>query len=491
MSRPDPAPSQQRRASTSARSSAAARAATGTRQQRRAAARAVERAADQRSRAAARGAAARGLGSKRLTVSTAESAGKGLGRWLSGDNGAAARRAAVDVHCEAWREAAALEHGRRAAGALASCRAEHARLVELRDRTAERLAALPDCAAEAKRSKLRRLLARRIEREQAFGAIDGRLEASADERIEHAADRLAHWHETRQAALGTPFVERTQSCGHARLGAVDLGCHACGEVSSHPVACGLRQWCPSCSRRYRTSTRKRLARGLGIATRAARSAWSRAGRERGKRPELTLITLTVRHTGDLGADRSTIYDGWTALRKRLWHVDGGALPYVMAWELTPGADGLGHVHAHIACVWPFRDLRALDAAWSDVTKGAGTTVDLVGPGRAAREAARRGRLRTDSVGNAASYLTAYVDAGGMSENVPESMAAAWLGSMRQKRTWHTSRGLQTQREPAAWTPCCGSTAFFVGFRRGCNCERGAAEAQEARAGPGPPDVNVN
>lgn len=488
MSRARPAPSQQRRAP--ARAGAPAPLAPQSRQVRRAAARAAEKATEQRSRAASRRAAARGLGSKRLTVSTTNPAGKGLGRWLSGDNGAASRRARVDAHCEGWRKDCAEEHGRRAAHALATCRAQHARLVELRDRTAGQLDALDAVGAIGPRvSKLRALLARRIEREQSFGAIDGMLDATTEQRIEHAADRLAHWHETRQAALATPFVERTESCGHARLGAVELGCHACGEVSSHPVACGLRQWCPSCSRRYRTSTRKRLARGLGLAYRAERARWVRAGSQRGKRPEVTLVTLTVRHTGDLAADRASIYEGWTALRKRLWHVDGGALPYVMAWELTPGSDGLGHVHAHVACVWPFRDLRALDAAWREVTNGRGTCVDVVGPGRAMRDARSRGRLRTDGVANAASYLTAYVDAGGMTENVPEPLAAAWLGSMRQKRTWHTSQGLKTQREKASWTPCCQSTAFFVGFRRGCNCEGGPAEAgAEARAGPGPPGL---
>ena len=393
----------------------------------------------------------------------------------------------MDVHCDGWRGEAASEHGRRAAHALATCRAAHARLVELRDRTAAQLAEVDPEGKEGRR--LRALLARRDARERAFGASEAAPDATTEQRIEHAATRLAHWHETRQAALGSRFVERTQSCGHARLGAVELGCHACGEVSSHPVACGLRQWCSACSRRYRTSTRKRLARGLGIAYRVERSRWVREGSKRGRRPEITLVTLTVRHSGDLAADRTRIYEGWTALRKRLWHVDGGALPYVMAWELTPGTDGLGHVHAHVACVWPFRDLRALDKAWSEVTNGAGTCVDVVGPGRAMRAAARSGRLRSDGVANAASYLTAYVDAGGMTEAVPEKLAASWLGSMRQKRTWHTSQGLKTAREPEAWTPCCGSTAFFVGFRRGCNCEGGAAEVgAEARAGPGPPGL---
>lgn len=306
--------------------------------------------------------------------------------------------------------------------------------------------------------------------------------------FEHdAAASLARWHAARGVSLQRRFVARADDCGEGFAGEVDLGCHKCGEVYSHPIACGLRHWCQGCSRRYRTTTRKRLARGLGAAHRAARAQWNRAGRPKGMRPDVTLVTLTARHSGDVGEDRAKIYEGWRKLQKRLWHVDGGAsAPYVLAWEMTEGGDGLGHVHAHVACVWPWRDLRALDEAWQDVTNGDGLTVDVVGEIAAERHARSRGRMRSASVQNAASYLTAYVDAGGMSDSVPEGLAAAWLGSMRQKRTWHTSRGLETQREPTEWTPCCGSTSFYVGFRRGCTKEGGCASAHETRAGPSPP-----
>ena len=287
-------------------------------------------------------------------------------------------------------------------------------------------------------------------------------------RVAPSAGSLAYHHATRALVLCSRYLDRAATCGEEVVcGTVDLGCNGCGEVYPIMVGCGLKSWCIDCSRKYRSSVKKRLTKGLGNAQRYALRQWREAGKPRGERPELTLVTLTVRHSGDLRADRRTIMQGLRGLQKRLWHVDGGAAPYVAAWELTPGLDGLGHVHCHVAAVWPRRDLRALDAAWAELTDGAGTTVDVVGPGKAARAARARGETRSASDGakGAAYYLAAYVDAGGMSGDVPPAMAAEWLAAMRGQRAWHASAGLETKKEPLPWTPCCADFATCIGFHR--------------------------
>jgi hypothetical protein len=77
---------------------------------------------------------------------------------------------------------------------------------------------------------------------------------------------------------------------------------------------------------------------------------------------VVLITITLRHSGDVAADRKALADGWRrfylAYRRRF-----GAFPYVGTHEVTPGDDGLGHPHAHIVALWPWRDWGKLNALW--------------------------------------------------------------------------------------------------------------------------------
>jgi hypothetical protein len=77
---------------------------------------------------------------------------------------------------------------------------------------------------------------------------------------------------------------------------------------------------------------------------------------------IVLVTLTLRHSGDLEVDRKALAGGWRRLYKSL-HDEYGKFPYVGVWEVTPGADGKGHLHMHVAVVWPWRDWSHVRALW--------------------------------------------------------------------------------------------------------------------------------
>jgi hypothetical protein len=120
---------------------------------------------------------------------------------------------------------------------------------------------------------------------------------------------------------------------------------ACGAGKRATVPRGCRQWwlCATCRRRRSNALRGRMTDGLA-------AAWSRATAG-GVRCGLRLITLTVRHSGDVDADRRAIAAGWRAWYKstRDWL---GAYAYCASWEVTPGDDGRGHVHLHLVVIWP-------------------------------------------------------------------------------------------------------------------------------------------
>lgn len=78
---------------------------------------------------------------------------------------------------------------------------------------------------------------------------------------------------------------------------------------------------------------------------------------------IVLITLTLAHSGDVECDRRELAEGWRKFYKSLHRRGWGRFPYVGVWEVTPGVDGLGHIHAHIAALWPWRDWSICRSLW--------------------------------------------------------------------------------------------------------------------------------
>ena len=167
--------------------------------------------------------------------------------------------------------------------------------------------------------------------------------------------RRARYAERRAAALARPVVATMARCSTAGV------LVACACPGQRPVWYGCRQhWtCAVCRRQRTRRLRARLRKGI-----EARWSEARASELPGWRTQhrLVLMTISARHTGDLDADRRTISDGWRRFYKSM-HEKYGRHHYSWVWEVTPGEDGLGHVHAHVAVIWPFIDWSDVRARW--------------------------------------------------------------------------------------------------------------------------------
>jgi hypothetical protein len=206
-----------------------------------------------------------------------------------------------------------------------------------------------------------------------------------------------------------------------------------------PVPCGQRWLCPRCQRRTAKRQFRRLKRATKAHYRAAYRLWQSRGCPRGAQRRWVLITLTVRHSGDLVADRRTIITGWRRLRQWLW-ARTGAVPYALAWEVTPGDDLKGHLHAHVAALLPFVDYETVRNAWLRATDGNSQRINIA--------SARKGP------GGAAAYLSKYVSKGVEVEGMPPVLAASVIAANYGKRLYTTSHRF--------WVPhntdcaCCNS-----------------------------------
>ena len=161
----------------------------------------------------------------------------------------------------------------------------------------------------------------------------------------------------RVAKLNGDIAPRLEACGQESLPVV---C-GCGPVGAKKTC---RQWwlCGACRARRAPMLGADIRKGLEAALVEARERWGRDG-GRGMEPQIRLLTLTAAHTGDLVADQSSIAVGWRKLYKRMHEDYGESFPYVGVWEVTPGTDGLGHVHLHLAVVWRWRDFWRIREQW--------------------------------------------------------------------------------------------------------------------------------
>lgn len=263
---------------------------------------------------------------------------------------------------------------------------------------------------------------------------------------------LFRYHAGRARTLGEAFAERAKGCGEPGGPWLELHCGRCGEVHRLAARCQLRAWCGDCAVRRASRLKRRVVPALGAALREARQAWGRDGAPKGRRPELTMLTLTVRHSGDLELDRQRLERGWQRLRAWWWR-DVGSPVFLRAWESTKGRDELGHVHAHVVAILPKMNLRALDAEWERATDGHGINVDVKQRQRAEAQGKRHRQTRRGSAQAAAAYLCAYVTKGVHPADHTPATAAAWVRSIHGRRLVTTSRKLLEVLPPAP-SPCC-------------------------------------
>lgn len=289
-----------------------------------------------------------------------------------------------------------------------------------------------------------------VDRDLAPWRIGRRAKHRANVRAARLLGRKAtweRWHAGRARTLGYTFVSRADDCEKPGGPHVEVACSKCGEVHDLPILCGLRQWCEVCSGKRAAGVRKRLIKGIGRALREARIAWNKAGGKRGLRPEITMLTLGIEHSGDLAADVQTMQEGWARFRATMWH-SIGAPAFVRTRECAATRDPGGHAHEHVVALLPKLDLRYVDRVWTASTKGRGRNVDVKGPrSRRAREK-RPGRLQPVNVHAAAEYVIKYATKGVHSEDLPAPTMAAWVRAMHNRRLVTTSRRFMDPPEPA-------------------------------------------
>jgi len=198
----------------------------------------------------------------------------------------------------------------------------------------------------------------------------------------------------RVARLTADIAPRLDGCG---LESLAIAC-ACGLVGAKKTC---RQWwlCGDCRAKRTPTLGHDIRKGLDWALSAAVTEWGAQGGI-GVRPQLVLMTLTTLHTGDLVADQTALAEGWRKLYKRM-HEDHGACPYVGVWEVTPGKDGLGHVHIHLALVWRYRDWGRIREQWLNACPSSQYLTFV----------AKRKDGKASSAGSVAKYLSKYLAKG--------------------------------------------------------------------------------
>lgn len=298
-----------------------------------------------------------------------------------------------------------------------------------------------------------------------------------------SAALAGRWHARRAHGLGRSLRSRCNECGLASVARGDAGADRRGPVvvvackcgpREVPVACKQRWLCPECRQRTYRRMRAKLNRAVRAVVRASRAAWHAHGRPAGRRRDPVLVTMTVRHSGNLARDRERITRGWEAVRKwvhrriGLEHADERrSFDYALVWEVTPGADGLGHVHAHAVVMWPWVDWDGVRATWLRATAceacgglgrrphrarcalcaGTGSHssgIDL----RAPRAKSRAGEGQV-----AANYLAKYTSKGVQLGDFTPALAANVLDSLYGHRLCTTSRGFWQPAPPCVCRRC--------------------------------------
>jgi len=289
------------------------------------------------------------------------------------------------------------------------------------------------------------------------------LQARTETAHKYACDRVK--------ALRSTLRLRMEGCGRTWL---PIRCDGGRRLE---LARPCRQWwvCPRCRGRRAASLRTRIVDGLTSAMAKATAGGCRVG--------VRLLTLTAEHSRDLDATREAIAQGWRAFYKamREWL---GAVPYVGVWEVTPGRDGLGHPHLHVAVIWPrFVPYGRVHTLWRRACPES-KRISIVDDYQARRNGAKRASIGAEG---AANYLAKYMSKGVEVAGFNDDLRGRVLASFYNRHLVLTSRRFW-QEKPC---PCCGGrwrrvTAWVsVRLDHGSTVDRVAAP-DERGSGRDPP-----
>lgn len=120
----------------------------------------------------------------------------------------------------------------------------------------------------------------------------------------------------------------------------------------------------------------------------------------------------------------------------------GRHAYAGVYEVTPGTDGRGHVHAHVLLVWPrWLDYGRVRSLWLAASRGSSTRIDIRGIDCDARRAT--------------AYVCKYMSKG--SEALAPDLAGRVIAAFYGRRAITASRRF--------WLPTCGCRTCGERVRR--------------------------
>jgi len=241
----------------------------------------------------------------------------------------------------------------------------------------------------------------------------------------------------RAESLAKSYASRTRSCSKQGC-EVKCGCESVGVVSSfRPYTCRQHLTCKPCLTQRTKKNAPRIREALC-------AAWERAARGSFQHKlYFHFFTLTVPHEGGPIAQQKTLAAGWRGLYKRMWKRyrrrfrAWGAGSYVGVYEVTPGRDWKGHVHAHVVMIAPFMDYGVLRRWWEELTCATQFDVRTTGtdekPVRDPRDAAH--------------YVSKYVSKGVQDAIFPSEMRAAICAAFYNQRQIFTSKHFWQPYDP--------------------------------------------
>jgi len=244
--------------------------------------------------------------------------------------------------------------------------------------------------------------------------------------------RKTKWGADRARSIQLDPEQRVDTC---EVRAVTVRC-GCRHVRI-PVPCGFRWHCEKCQRRIARRQNKRFRAAFSAHWHDAEHGWRACGRKRGERATWRLITLTIAHSGDIRRDRAALVLGWKRLRQWLWPRIG-KFPFALVWELTPGRDGRGHLHAHVGALWPYLDYHELRAEWLRACPES-DRINVVTGAQGARDVAH--------------YLAKYVSKSVDTRDMPPILAARAIAANYGQRLVSTSHHFYVPRQSLCRT--CG------------------------------------
>jgi hypothetical protein len=134
------------------------------------------------------------------------------------------------------------------------------------------------------------------------------------------------------------------------------------------------------------------------------------------------------------------------------HARIGRFEYIGVWEVTAGADNLGHVHAHVVVSWPWIDWGVLRELWLRCCESS-ERITFV--------AARRDGQPT-SPQSAAKYLSKYVSKGVQTADFSPELRADVVAASYNTRWLFTSRAVWVPFVPCC--PNCGQSIVLARYR---------------------------